>query len=1359
MSTNDVEMHDAPPEASIILNAEVTLGMSETPVADNGLAASEKLAREMAADQDQGLRRSGRERKRPSLFIEEDFESSKTARPTKASKVSKKIATEQEEEQEQDEAEPDVTLSDENGTDGDDKKKKKKQPKGKTGGTPKGKGKGKGNGKAKSKATSKAKNKGDNEIGNLDGAGEMMLTTEPEATENPGPLPSPPNSFEHEEHQDMPDQVGETSAGGPVQSSHTNDNPVPEPSAETLGAVAADINTTDINTTSEELGEEAEITTNDGDTGSVYQDDAGQATTKKTKIKITFKHMNGAVHDPTSDATQSEDPQHEPVTTDTLDDPASSPLSVMPDEEDMHNESEGTHHHGQRSHSNSLPPPGQTWISLANMDERSFPLPGPKLLAKVERAKRDGRIRADYDSAVVRCTRRDFLVPEKCQACVESNVFCDRGSPCSSCRLSNKPCCRDPHVTRMVKATPKAVFTFSGLLSPHKSVKKNNVMDHHNDQRPAARGEPQVWAESRQALCEALPYYRAFQSGAYVTRGYCYGLMADKQAGERDFINEHIVIARAGGGMAKVDGEMSQVADQTSDSSVVTAMMHNMKDEVPLVLILGRDNPKAPARISHRYGVLGHFHLTRIWCEKAGAKNTYMYRFEKINLAEESWWAPPGPSALPPGPVGSTDPTLATCLYCEHTCEQIYTECWMCLNEHCPLFWTIDLAPPKGPLVYTEAFINERRGWPSHLRAPFPLRPPLPTSDDRDPSSAVSRGAWKGIVCPQCGRCNSRVEWRQWRCETTGCGFVYTVPFDPFSYRSVAGSFDMFFEGHAVPTAKMLGHVEESHQFVGNYRINQYHLPGCGWVSHIQVNRPISTRPGGPDDMFVQLQQEDLGLKRFPLGNSTMPGGLTAHFAVNFGMPYKYIVAVDSKPFSEAPDLILNVLHRLQWAANQTHAADDGPFGGFNELLAVGYLEEQKMGYHDDGEPGLGPTVASLSLGADATMSWRMKKTPYWGISKGGVLRLEECPVAGCQHYEERQQYFDGDEEMSREDREDLEEKVRGSQSQRNAPVALSITLRHGDIMVMHGADIQKYYEHGVQPHGKLRYALTCRYIDPRGIPENQRWKASYDQARFPPYLGDPAMPESQLAVPSHPFAAEPTESLAPVAIAGPILGPSQGVVVAAPLPMPIQPGLDHVPSGPGNPFEGNPSALQALAGPLHDSSSGIVPVAGGDHQLGNAFPFGATTTFLASGYESAFAPSPASGPGLTNGHTESSTFPLAFPGGALLPVPGYHESSAGLQNGVVSNGPFQQMLAEPINGISDGLGNGQSNTGVYTGMSNSQINTGVYTTSMELAGVHQGTMNEGGMMNGLSGANGENPPNGEGENWQNNDNTDQMSF
>lgn len=59
-------------------------------------------------------------------------------------------------------------------------------------------------------------------------------------------------------------------------------------------------------------------------------------------------------------------------------------------------------------------------------------------------------------------------------------------------------------------------------------------------------------------------------------------------------------------------------------------------------------------------------------------------------------------------------------------------------------------------------------------------------------------------------------------------------------------------------------------------------------------------------------------------------------------MPYKYVVAVDSKSFGEAPKAILRALHRLTWAGEQ--AVTDGTFQKFNELLTVGYFQEQKMG-------------------------------------------------------------------------------------------------------------------------------------------------------------------------------------------------------------------------------------------------------------------------------------------------------------------------------------------------------------------------------------------------------------------------------
>ena len=59
-------------------------------------------------------------------------------------------------------------------------------------------------------------------------------------------------------------------------------------------------------------------------------------------------------------------------------------------------------------------------------------------------------------------------------------------------------------------------------------------------------------------------------------------------------------------------------------------------------------------------------------------------------------------------------------------------------------------------------------------------------------------------------------------------------------------------------------------------------------------------------------------------------------------MPYKYVVAVDSKSFAEAPVEILSAMQRLGWAAKST--IPHGTLQSFNEVLAVGYFESNKMG-------------------------------------------------------------------------------------------------------------------------------------------------------------------------------------------------------------------------------------------------------------------------------------------------------------------------------------------------------------------------------------------------------------------------------
>lgn len=90
--------------------------------------------------------------------------------------------------------------------------------------------------------------------------------------------------------------------------------------------------------------------------------------------------------------------------------------------------------------------------------------------------------------------------------------------------------------------------------------------------------------------------------------------------------------------------------------------------------------------------------------------------------------------------------------------------------------------------------------------------------------------------------------------------------------------------------------------------------------------------------------------------------------------------------------------------------------------------------FHDDGEKGLGDTVASLSMGAPASMKFRVKaKREVELQAKHPMERFEEEIDAVT------------------------EDEPRGKSS--NGRVRLEIILNHGDIMIMKGADIQEYWE------------------------------------------------------------------------------------------------------------------------------------------------------------------------------------------------------------------------------------------------------------------------------------------------------------
>ena len=99
------------------------------------------------------------------------------------------------------------------------------------------------------------------------------------------------------------------------------------------------------------------------------------------------------------------------------------------------------------------------------------------------------------------------------------------------------------------------------------TAKAKAAVKTEEDDRPEPRGQPEVWAEVptirsptlsivlmflqvRQALCESLPYYQAYQSSTYNWgtsggfAGYVYGFLLDNDNDEHGFLDEKVVITR-----------------------------------------------------------------------------------------------------------------------------------------------------------------------------------------------------------------------------------------------------------------------------------------------------------------------------------------------------------------------------------------------------------------------------------------------------------------------------------------------------------------------------------------------------------------------------------------------------------------------------------------------------------------------------------------------------------------------------------------------------------------------------------------------------------------------------------------------
>ncbi|KAI9753079.1 MAG: sedoheptulose-7-phosphate:D-glyceraldehyde-3- phosphate transaldolase [Chaenotheca gracillima] len=622
------------------------------------------------------------------------------------------------------------------------------------------------------------------------------------------------------------------------------------------------------------------------------------------------------------------------------------------------------------------------------------------------------------------------------------------------------------------------------------------------EDRPECQGRPEVWANSRQALCESLPYYQSYQGGGYTYQNHCYGFLVDGHGHFRDMVNASVVITRAGGGLKRdISGKMVATREQHEESAQCKAVQKNIFHKKPVVMILGEGHSGAPCKPIAPYCILGWFKPTHVWIEKDEGHFFYKYRFEKYDLAESSWWVSKeqqpslfGKDVLPA--------ETSTCASCHRSSPKIYAETWICLNEHCQDFWKLGRGLKAEKLTYGRSFLRQSTSWLG-WKVPHPVK--LDFAFDEGKFYDTSIGSRKGFVCPQCSMCNSRTLWSRLVCtNAAGCSFRRNVPPKPVQPESLADPNRLIGNGHADPMNTMDKDkdspvIERPPQPIRGYRVHTYDFAECGRLVHFISNKTINAIDGGANDMFREMQEVDVGLERRKMPSTKMKGdNYTNQFSLNFGVHYEYYVDVPTRSFEESCQAVRAARTLLNWAGNDVvrNSDDDSEhFKEFNELLALGYFEKQKMNYHDDGEHGLGPTIATLSLGYPASMSLRMKAKYYTGMSKTGSYVTKAPPVPGCLKYEQRKvahARLDGVENAT--ERQKIGEKIirdlqLTTKKRTTCPPLVNLTLRHGDIVIMHGFNLQKYYEHAVESQETIRFALTCRYVDPFSLKPEHRPK------------------------------------------------------------------------------------------------------------------------------------------------------------------------------------------------------------------------------------------------------------------------------
>ncbi|KAI0766517.1 hypothetical protein BC629DRAFT_1703523 [Irpex lacteus] len=569
---------------------------------------------------------------------------------------------------------------------------------------------------------------------------------------------------------------------------------------------------------------------------------------------------------------------------------------------------------------------------------------------------------------------------------------------------------------------------------------------------------PPIWSQasltsSRQEVCETFPRFRSYQGGVYFRKDIVEGYLLGGFSARRDiFHNGGKLIISHGGGKAesirKTDGHFHtyEASDQLRDDKSVRALMNTYHQRLPVALLIDDKYTLFPFDLASKgcaYAVLGWYYISHAWAEYQSATNSqgrvvrYKFAFQWADGQQEPWWST-WPTLADPEPASSEEVSATNglsigpkkCQTCKKLSSHVYEQGWMCLKPECKRFWTFqDGAGVSGGLTYTKSFLQPVSGFKMPL---MDIRPPLPVQGEEITGPTTSWHFSKGWHCTKCGRLSSRYKWEHWECRN--CGERYSVPAtfwksSAFRFQTQASSKGSGRFGPLPGSGIILARPENFQCEKGIGEHYTYILPFGRGKIHVLSPHALSSKRA--DDVFQEYQEQsvagELKFRRWPLRAHKCRGTLlTNYFSQNTGEPYQYVGGTDNTvSWESAPSAVVHALDLIKLRMKQ---AGLNCRSDFNEVLSAAYMEKQKMAFHSDAEKGLGPNVASLSLGASAEMYFR------------------------------------------------LHPKFAGELPPGSSRDVLKLYLRHGNVLVMEGADVQNFYEHTVVP-ANFRIAATARYI------------------------------------------------------------------------------------------------------------------------------------------------------------------------------------------------------------------------------------------------------------------------------------------